>query len=925
MSNKLFFVTCLFFLLGLVLASTTSAADPNMLAWYRFDETDPCDPNAYDSSGNDYHGTVVGSLDDYSWTTGYIDGAIDLNGLDGYVQVPIEVFAGLSKKVSVALWDYGDPNRNLDIYDSFYSNVGAGDDTLFSHLIIDERGVLIDWCLLTAAGYESAASVVEDPNTLEGQWNNWIYTKDATAGANGEMKIYRNGQLWAFTDEAPGNIKPINDFQIGTGIDGPFDGKIDEFAIWDKALTDAEVFVIYNYGLGAPAAFAWDPNPADGAEQVDPRGILSWKVPPDVNNPTYIVYLGPDSNFTGESPVAFGLTEPNYDPDPDLDYVTRYYWRVDVNDPNGGGDPILWEGGVWSFTTAGQAWNPSPADGAEDVSLDVVLAWSPGIDANSHDVYFGTSFDDVNDANTSDTSGVYRGNQSLESNSYDPLEALTLAKTYYWRIDEVNDPSLWIGDVWQFTTTTHLNVDDFDSYADVDALRLVWPDYATADTKAEIFLETTIVQDGNSLRFNYYNDVVGSDRRKYSEIEALASNLEVGTDWTVGGAKAVVLDFRGLATNSAQPLYLAVEDSTANVAVATYDDVNATLETQWQQWNIDFDGAGVDLTNVYKVYLGVGVRGEVIPSGGSGGGMGDVYFDEIEIRPSRCRPELVLTDFTSNCITDEEDLAIMASDWLLTDYTVVPSPPTRDPCAWYKLDDASGTIATDSSGNGYNATISGAAWVNDPCRGWCLDFGGSDAVLVPLGAFSSVNTEITITLWTYGASSLPTDHDTFYSNVSEGDDELYAHIPWGNEEILWYTYAGGVYENAGGPAEPNEYKGQWNHYALTKNSDTGQMKIYINGLLWESSSGTTTPIGAITDFQIGFGIDGGYEGLIDDFRIYDYELAHSEILSLVGGQLYVPLDSPANLYDQEPPLQKKVNFNDYAIFADSWLDETLWP
>ena len=35
--------------------------------------------------------------------------------------------------------------------------------------------------------------------------------------------------------------------------------------------------------------------------------------------------------------------------------------------------------------------------------------------------------------------------------------------------------------------------------------------------------------------------------------------------------------------------------------------------------------------------------------------------------------------------------------------------------------------------------------------------------------------------------------------------------------------------------------------------------------------------------------------------------------------------SPANIADPEPELSRKVNFVDYAVLADSWLTEQLWP
>ncbi len=97
------------------------------------------------------------------------------------------------------------------------------------------------------------------------------------------------------------------------------------------------------------------------------------------------------------------------------------------------------------------ASNPSPADDSENAASEPSLSWSPGDYAVSHDVYFGSSYNDVNDAGTS--SGVYKGNQ--EPNSYCPA-ALTIGQTYHWRIDEVNGPNTWKGDVWSFTVQTNM-------------------------------------------------------------------------------------------------------------------------------------------------------------------------------------------------------------------------------------------------------------------------------------------------------------------------------------------------------------------------------------------------------------------------------------------------------------------------------------
>jgi len=94
-----------------------------------------------------------------------------------------------------------------------------------------------------------------------------------------------------------------------------------------------------------------------------------------------------------------------------------------------------------------KASNPDPSDGAYDVDPNAVLTWWPGKGALSHDVYLGSAFDDVNDANTGSTE--YMGNYDV--NSFDPC-GLDLETTYYWRVDEVGDFNTYKGNVWSFTT-----------------------------------------------------------------------------------------------------------------------------------------------------------------------------------------------------------------------------------------------------------------------------------------------------------------------------------------------------------------------------------------------------------------------------------------------------------------------------------------
>jgi hypothetical protein len=103
------------------------------------------------------------------------------------------------------------------------------------------------------------------------------------------------------------------------------------------------------------------------------------------------------------------------------------------------------------------AHDPSPEDGAILQNTWASLSWQPGINAASHDVYFGENYDDV----LAGTGETFRGNQALDSTffvvgfpGYPYPDGLVYGTTYYWRIDEVNDvnpDSPWVGKVWSFT------------------------------------------------------------------------------------------------------------------------------------------------------------------------------------------------------------------------------------------------------------------------------------------------------------------------------------------------------------------------------------------------------------------------------------------------------------------------------------------
>ncbi len=381
----------------------------------------------------------------------------------------------------------------------------------------------------------------------------------------------------------------------------------------------------YVWSFTVPPKTAYLPDPADGAEQVDPDVRLSWTA--GFGSKLHYVYFG--DNFDEVNNAAGGLPQGDatYTPGT-LKIAETYYWRVDEFDVI-----ETHKGDVWTFTTQGAVGSPIPANGAVDVKQTPILSWTPGVYAASHEVYFGADKEAVRNADTS--SPEYKGTGDLGSESYEP-EKLEWNTTYYWRIDEANNTnpdSPWTGNVWSFTTANFLIVDDFESYNDLDPgdpdsnrIFNVWIDGYDDPTNGSLvgyetppFAEQTIVHGGDQSMPLYYDNSVG-----YSEATL---TLTYPRDWTENGVTTLTIWFRGDLDNAAETLYVALNGS----AIVTNDNPDAAQKTYWMEWTTDlqaFADQGVNLANVNTISLGLGNKNNPLA-----GGSGTMYFDDIRLYP----------------------------------------------------------------------------------------------------------------------------------------------------------------------------------------------------------------------------------------------------------------------------------------------------
>ena len=581
------------------------------------------------------------------------------------------------------------------------------------------------------------------------------------------------------------------------------------------------------------------------------------------------------------------------------------------------------------FYISAWATEPDPTSGKTGLDPDVVLSWRPGREAATHDVYFSTDRQSV----ASGTALVTEVPAAGECRAGYDAGMLELGKTYYWRIDEVNEaetPATWQGPVWDFTTIEHVVVDDFEDYNDFSPDRIwqTWhdgvgfseppPGFAGNGTGSQVgndappFTEQTIVHGGlQAMTFRYTNNG-STGKALYSEAQREWATPQ---NWTVNGVKALTLWFNGDAGNSAEPLYVGLQDSLGTRKDVRHDNANAVRIDGWEEFSVDlqeFANAGVNLTSIQKIYVGVGNR--LAPQSG---GTGTLYFDDIRLYPSRCVPERKAppaADLTGDCVVDYLDVDSMAADWLIA---AVAPDDTGLVARWEFAGDF-----TDATGKGHDGTAYGdPTIVNDPERGQVLEVDGDDRVGVSDAADLNYGPDESLTLVTWAnfePSGAPSGWKCIVAKGRTESGGATAYVPelygfYVSPDNNWHVNAGGI---GGDPLAATG--GRWRHLAFVQDGPAGEGYFYIDGEVVVSggadncdTTGRPLFIGAAgTDVPVD--IFEAFKGRIDDVRIYNYALSQSEILYLAGLK--------ADLYEDD-----KVDFKDYAVLADGWLDEQLWP
>jgi hypothetical protein len=338
MCNKMFCLLFFVFLVTLVFVDTSLGLDPSLVGWWKLD--DGTGLVATDSSGNGNDGTIGGTP---NWiTAGKIDGALEFNGTDCYINVGNGPSLQIRDEITIAFW----------IKSSGFGSNG--------------------WAAIISKGDGS-----------------WRMSRSANTGSSLHMGVGGTTVAGNTYFDATTEVTD-NEWHHGAGV---YDGS--RAIIYIDGVEDASISA-----TGQLASASQDVLICDNADYAGSRLLRAT-----------------------------------------LDDIQLY---------NRGLTPVEIQAIMKGLIDPTLSAEPYPSDTEDDVLRDVVLSWTPGQFADKHNVYLGTSFDDVNSADSGSPLLVGPG---ISQNTLSPGR-LEFSQIYFWRVDEVNAPpdnTVFKGNIWSFT------------------------------------------------------------------------------------------------------------------------------------------------------------------------------------------------------------------------------------------------------------------------------------------------------------------------------------------------------------------------------------------------------------------------------------------------------------------------------------------
>jgi hypothetical protein len=203
------------------------------------------------------------------------------------------------------------------------------------------------------------------------------------------------------------------------------------------------------------------------------------------------------------------------------------------------------------------------------------------------------------------------------------------------------------------------------------------------------------------------------------------------------------------------------------------------------------------------------------------------------------------------------------------------------------FDEEDGDIVGDSSGNGYDGTITGPTQWTEGAFGSALNVGAGNFVRVPYSEDLTLQS-FTVTAWLQtqvggawvGVISKSYDNPTRNYTLYLNQDSDTASISIGNE-------AAASWSDTTGTTPVND--GEWHHVAINFDAETKAGKVFTDGV--QEGQYTVAHDVPQNDADLVFaawhhsGGNGGYIGLLDEIAIFNVALEETDIQEIMQNGL----------------------------------------
>jgi len=602
--------------------------DPNLVAWYPLEEG--AGRTALDMTGRDHHATFLGEPE---WADGYDGGGLTLSGLaDREYFKHVLPEATSWPAFTVAVW----VKAGL-VGQRQYSGVFASHYPNSAGIQVDTNGGDPGVYRVNPPG---GTTLTFGPVTTE-----WVHLALTCEDSN--AVTYYNGFLGA-TGTLTATDATFNQFAFGINRNDEtsIDGIIDDARVYDTSFTEDEIRQMFGDLL-----IAWQPQPTPGTV-ADILTITEMSWTPGDGAVEHDVYLGSNELAVATADVSSSLyqgrqTETTFAPADGFTPGQIYFWRIDGVDAEG----TVSAGQVWSFTLTDGIivsdvqttidYNNVVEPYVTEVAFDVAQNWVqtgladlsleykgiPAVCAEADGVItlsgagadiWGTSdqcrlaFTEVSGDATiiaqvlsngigsnAWTKGGVMIRQSLDADSANVMGAISGGSgdggTFQWRANQGESsgssrtltgiaPPYWVRLVREGNTfTVSMSADGVEWAQEGET-----PIDVNMVDPVLIGLAVTSHQAGEVRAFEFSDITINGEPA--GDLEVVDVGIEQGA-------------------NDPAPLYVAVEDAAGASAVAVHPDPAATTVDDWTEWRVslaDLTAAGVDLTAVVKVAVGVG-------------------------------------------------------------------------------------------------------------------------------------------------------------------------------------------------------------------------------------------------------------------------------------------------------------------------------